>query len=233
MTASGVLSRNEDPHRRSRGRADARRQDPVRRQGRQGEGHRRGGHRSDDPGPHHLPADLHRYGRKPQRPRPPAHRHTIRPARWFVTPDEQPGWSAISAEPPDLPTARRLIKHSHPDLPEPTNLEVSGTLPPSAQARPAPCSPWTLTVNSGLDDRVLVIELLGTHPSVTDPLAALESVATQALGGTRSQVDAIRASAEGMLAAVQPMRRVASRLVASTPRRTLRSGRRGTSAEPS
>jgi len=102
---------------------------------------------------------------------------------WFVTPDEQTGlFLSISAQ-PDLATAWEVMNSSFPDLPTPTDLDLSGH--PASGATGASGTVLAVDLNglSGKDGKVLVIALLGAHPSVTDPLAVLESVAAQVLGG--------------------------------------------------
>ena len=75
------------------------------------------------------------------------------------------------------------MSSSFPDLPAPTDLEVSGHPASATTGASGTVLGVDLDGLSGQDGKVLVIALLGAHPSVTDPLAVLESVAAQVLGG--------------------------------------------------
>jgi hypothetical protein len=102
---------------------------------------------------------------------------------WFVTPDERSGLVLSISPQRDLATAWEVMSPSFPDLPTPTDLEVSGHPAFGASAATGTVLAVDLDGSSGQDGKVLVISLLGAHPSVTDLLAMLESVAAQVLVG--------------------------------------------------
>lgn len=102
---------------------------------------------------------------------------------WFVTADEQTGLLLRIVAKRDVAYVRAGLRSAFPDLPTPTDLEVSGH-PASGTTGP---SGTMLHVNldgsSGQDGTALFAVLVGAHPSAPDPLALLESIAAEVLDG--------------------------------------------------
>jgi hypothetical protein len=100
---------------------------------------------------------------------------------WFVTPDEQTGLFLRIAARGDVAYVREGLSSSFPDLPTPTDLEVSGHPSSGTTGASGTVLGVDLDGSSGQDGKVLFAVLVSADPSVTDPLAVLESVAAQVL----------------------------------------------------
>ncbi len=103
---------------------------------------------------------------------------------WFLTSDQRTALVLDITMHPDLATAWADAHDMFPDLPDPTDLVVAGHPASGATGASGTVIGVDLDGLTGQDGKVLAVVLLGTVPAtMADPLAALESVASQVVSG--------------------------------------------------
>lgn len=102
---------------------------------------------------------------------------------WFVTPDDRTGLFLRVVAKRDVAYVRGNLRSAFPDLPPPTDLEVSGRQAAGTTGASGTMLSVRLDKVPGQGRGVLFALLVGADPTATDPLALLASVADVVLDG--------------------------------------------------